>query len=362
MAELYVMTQTGLQRANDTFNRSTEEAFHRNIAGFDDYLNLANSIKEDSRDIKVYGNDLKPLIDENGIQLLVGDEPFKVTEWSLSQFATKVGVPYSYAVNMAENRKYDLFKMNFQSWIDSHAAGKEFLVRTYGSFARGVLSDSYQPTDVDFVLPLFRDGLQTSNMNFKIDKGIMNPEYTNIRVIADRQIDVGGDPHFVGFNFVSSDVGRASLKMEFFIYRYKCSNGMMFGKHGGELIKIKHTNKNFYDPNVFIDTVAASMSNLDYLVDKATEALVNANRRTLSDKDIELIIQQYKSFTGAGKRDTEFVANLVKERMTAYNTVKPTLWSATNAFTEIAQELKLDKAEAMEQFAGHLLFSKSFAA
>lgn len=374
MADLYVMTQSGLQKANDTFVRMNPNwlkhekevvatnDFRRDIKGFDQYLDLSRDIKDRSEDLNVIGLEMKPFVDENGIQLLVGDKPYKLTEWSLGQLSQKIGVPAGYAISMAEAQKYDLFVQNFQSWIDSHVAGKRFLIRTYGDSVRGVLSDSYQTTDTDFVLPLLREGLETTNMNFKIDKAIMNPEYTNMRVVSDTQIDIGGDPHFVGFSFITSDVGRAAMKVEFFVYRWKCSNGMMFGKHGGVIFRAKHTNKNFHDPNVFKEQVVASLANTPMLIEQTKEALKHANAKELKDEDVIRIIDQYKAYTGSGKKDSEYVHELVKERMNVYNNVRPTLWSVANAFTEIAQGFQVDKAERMEDFAGHLLFSKHFAA
>ena len=374
MAELYTMTQAGLQKANDTFVRERgglltlekeqvdSKIFTRKINGYDKYIDLSQGIKDECEDIEVYGMDLKPTVDDQGIKLRVDGREFKLTEWSLRQMSEKIGVPANYAVSMAEARKYSLFMQNFQSWIDSHVAGKKFLVRTYKDYVRGFLSDSYRTTDTDFILPLFQEGLMTTNMNFMLDKAIMNPEYTNMRVVSDRQISVGGDPHFTGFSFITSDVGRASMKMEFFVYRSKCTNGMMFGKHGGMLFRSKHINKNYYDPNVFKESIVASLSDLPKLVSMAEEALQNANKREVSDADFERIISEYKAYTGSGKKETEQVKELLKDRVNTYNNEKRTLWSVTNAFTEIAQGLQVEKAEKMEDFAGHILLSKYFAA
>lgn len=358
MAEIYTLTQSGLQKTNDVFNRTKTE-LHQNIGGFENYLEEAINIKNNSQDFDVMGAELVPFVDENGVALKIDGRRFNLTEWSLQQLASKLGIPYGYATKMLTADKKALFIQNFQSWINSHAVGKHFLIRTCGDNVRGVLSDKYEPTDMDYTLPLFQQGLQSTNMNMRIDKGIINPEYMNMRVISDNHIDVGGDPHFVGVQLTTSDVGRSSLKAEFFIFRERCENGMLFGKHGGILFKKVHTNKMITDPNVFIDDFVASLTNLDDLVAKTQESLIDANARTLKDEDIKKIIEGYKSFAGVGKKEIEFLQEEISDRMNAYDNVKPTLWSVTNAFTELAQQYPVQKAETMESFAGHILLTKS---
>jgi hypothetical protein len=358
MADIYTLTQAGLKKTNDMFNRTNTE-LHQNIGGFDAYLETANEIKNNSEDFNVMGSEIVPFVDEFGAAIRIDGKRYGLSEWSLQQFSSKLGIPFGYSNKMLTAGKKSLFVQNFQSWINSDAYGKKFLIRTHGDNVRGVLTDKYEPTDMDYTLPLFRKGLQSTNMNLRIDKGIINPEYMNMRVISDDHIDVGGDPHFVGMQLTTSDVGRSSLKAEFFIFRERCENGMLFGKHGGIIFKKVHTNKTITDPNVFVEDFVASLENLDGLVAKTKEALLHANAHTLKDEDIKKVIESYKSFAGVGKKEVEFLQQEVTDRMNVYNNVQPTLWSVSNAFTELAQQYPAQKAEVMESFAGHVLMTKS---
>ena len=360
--QLYIMNQNGLQATNDYFKKNNEvNTFTREIAGFDKYLHQAENIQEKARDIEIHGMDLKPVVDDQGIGLMVGDERFKMTEWSLNQFCSKTGVPSAYAVKMAEAKKFDLFVQNFDSWIQSHAAGKKLMIRTHEDNVRGILSERFNKTDMDTVLPMVQEGLGTTNMNFRMDKGILNPEYANLRMISDSRVDIGDDPHHVGFSFTTSDVGRASMKMEFFVYRSRCTNGMLFGKHGGVLFRKKHTTKDFHDPNVFKEQIIASLSNLDRLTEMVQMSLKDAQAKQVKDEDIARVIQQFKALSNISKKETDFIHEELKNRMQGYDKVDRTVWSVSNAFTELAQNYRMDKAEMMEDFAGHLILNPNTA-
>lgn len=355
----YLAKQNGIQMTDDRFQTRVMEKKTHNIEGFDAHIETAHQIKRDSEDLKVRGIDLVPFVnEENRIQLRVGDRPFYLSEWSLQQLSQKLGVPSVYATKMADAGKRDLFVQNFESWITSHHAGKEYLVRTYNNTVRGFLSDSYFPTDMDLVLPTIREGLQRTNMNFAVQKGIVNPEYANIRFVSDRPVMVGDDPHFTGISISTSDVGRASLKLEFFVYRSACTNGMLFGKHGGELFRKKHTNKNLTEKTYFMAEMDKSLKDLDTLVLTAENMLREATTYKLTDAKMDEIINTYKRFAGVGQATADNITSMVRARMDAYDKVEPTLWSVSNAFTEVAQDFHIDKAEVLENFAGHLLMTR----
>jgi hypothetical protein len=330
-----------------------------NIEGFDSFIDTANEIHLASKDYRFLGNEIKPFVDSDGlIRVNLGDENFQLTDWSLSQLAQKLGVPAAYATKMADAGKRDLFVANFQSWIDSHHAGKQFFVRTYGDTVRGFLSDSYFPTDTHSILPLVRDSLQTTNMNFQVHKGAINPEYTNIRMVSDREIRVGDDPHFVGMSVSTSDVGRASMKMEFFVYRQACTNGMLFGKHSGILFQKTHKSRHLSDNDHFLKEVQYGLKDLDALALTAENMLRDAHNYKLKDDDMNRIIREYRAYARIGEKESDGLRDNLNNFMTGYDTVKPTLWSVSNAFTEMAQQHKIEKSEVMENFAGHLLFSR----
>lgn len=360
--DFYTVKSNGIRSTIDEFNVMPQLEKTSNISGFDSFVNTAHAIEEAAEDFRVIGNDIQPFVGDDGlIKVNIGGKDghtFNITDWSLAQLSQKLGVPSSYAVKMADAGKRNLFVQNFQSWIDSHHAAKWFLVRTHGDTIRGFLSDAYHATDTGIILPLMQEGLQSTNMNFNVHKGIINPEYANIRVVADRHIQVGNDPHFMGVSLSTSDVGRASMKMEFFVYRSACTNGMLFGKHGGTLFQKKHTSRHLAEPGNFENEVRKSLSNLDNLIVYAEDILKESSVYKLKQGEMERIVNEYRTFAGVGAKETEAITESLKDFMPIYNNIDPTLWSVSNAFTEMAQLHSLDKAEKMESFAGHLLHKR----
>lgn len=364
MNRFYTVNPNGIRSTIDEFQVKEELPKSFDISGFDDFLIEAEAIQEASADYRLLGMEIKPFVDQDGmirVQLGNDGDIYNLTDWSLSQLSQRLGVPAGYATKMADAGKRDLFVANFKSWIDSHHAGKYFLARTHGDTIRGFLSDAYHATDSNIVLPIMQESLQTTNMNFNVHKGIINPEYTNVRVISDRQIDIGGDPHFMGMGMSTSDVGRATMKMEFFVYRSACTNGMLFGKHGGTIFKKKHTTRHMTDQENFESEVREGLKDIDKLVVYAEDLLKESSVYKLQQGEMDRIIGEYRNFAGIGAREAETVTETIKNFMPGYDRVDQTLWSASNAFTEMAQNYSLDRAEKMESFAGHLLHQRLHA-
>lgn len=359
MTKFYVLKPNGIGSTIDQFEVKDMVRKTHDIEGFSEFIDIANDIKESATDYNLMGIDLKPFVDDKGmIRLKAEDKVFGLTDWSLSQLSQKMGVPANYAQRMADAGKRDLFVQNFESWIDSHHAGKNFFVRTVDDTIRGFLSDSYFPSDTEMLLPVFRDALQSTNMNFQVHKGIINPEYTNIRVISDREINVGGDPHFVGMSMTTSDVGRAATKIEFFIYRSACTNGMLFGKHGGTLFRQKHVSRHMTTPEHFIEEMKDGLKDLDRLTVYAEDLLKEANQYRISKEEVQRIVNQFKAYGFGNQKELEFIQEEVDNRIPIYDSIETSLWGVSNAFTEVAQLFGADKSEQLENYAGHILHAR----
>jgi hypothetical protein len=360
--DMYANAENGLRRTNDVFEKMTVGTqFSRLVKGIDPLIERANIIQMHALDYKAYGAHITPVVDEEGIKFKIeGDTPmdgkeYKVTEWSLGQICGQLKIPISYALDMVKAGKYDLFKENFNSWLKSHVAGKQFFLRTIDDKLRGILSDRYQPIDADYMLPKLRDKLATTSYGFYIDKAILNPEYTNIRIISDRSIQVDGDPHFIGMRYSSSDVGRASFKYELFMFRSMCSNGQFFGKKDFNSIYHKHTIKEFFNEGYFekeMDLVVESVTPMTTRVGKALEI---SKAKVLDERTVARIMDQFQTKSKVIKKDIETLRHDILETSTNYSPVT-TLWSLTNSFTEIAQRQSDPiRAEQMERFSGELL-------
>lgn len=357
---LYTDAANGLKKTDDAFVKmTTGDQFSRLVKGMDPLIERANIIKMHALDYTVYGEQVKPVIDEEGIKLAITQDEstkeYKLTDWSLGQFCAQLKIPVAYALDMIKAGKHKLFIENFQSWINSHAAGKQFFMRTIDNKLRGVLSDRYQPIDADYMLPKLRHKLGLTDMGFYVDKAVLNPEYTNVRIISDRKIAIAGDPHFIGMRYATSDVGRASFSYELFMFRSRCTNGMFFGRKDFNAINHMHTVKEFFKEGYFEAEMDQVIGSVEPMVRKVSKALEVSQGQRLDDKTINRILEQFHSRTRFNKNE---VMPLREEILTAaadYATA-PTLWSLTNGFTEAAQNQRdPQRAEQMERFSGELL-------
>jgi hypothetical protein len=360
---LYTSAENGLKRTNDMFEKmQTGEQFSRLVKGIDPLIERADLIKTHALDYTVYGAQLSPVIDEEGVKFRIsGDTPmdgkeYKVTEWSLSQICGQLKIPTSYAIEMIKAGKHALLIENFNSWLKSHAAGKKFLMRTIDDKLRGILSSRYQPIDADYMLPKLREKLKTTDHGFYVDKAILNPEYTNIRIISDRKFSVDGDPHFIGMRYSSSDVGRAGFKYELFMFRSRCTNGMFFGKKDFNSISHTHTIKEFFNDGYFEKEMDLVVQSIEPMTNRVGKALEIAQTKVLDEKSVARIMEQFQTRTKVTKKDIEAVRSEIMIASANYSDVT-TAWSLTNAFTEVAQHQNdPTQAEQMERFSGELLF------
>jgi hypothetical protein len=359
--KLYTNAENGLKRTNDVFEKTAVgEQFSRLVKGIDPLVERANLIKMHALDYNVYGAHLTPVVDEEGIKFRIeGDTPmdgkeYKVTEWSLGQICGKLKIPTSYAIEMIKSGKHELFKENFNSWLKTNA-DKKFLMRTIDDKLRGVLSERYQPIDADYMLPKLREKLATTDYGFYVDKSILNPEYTNIRIISDRRFEVNGDPHFVGMRYSSSDVGRASFNYELFMFRSRCTNGMFFGKKDFNNINHTHTIKEFFNEGYFEKEMDLVLESVGPMTNRIGKSLEIAQSKVLDEKAVSRIMEQFQNQSKVVKKDVESLRQEILLASTHYSDVT-TAWSLTNAFTEIAQlQTDVTRAEQMERFSGELL-------
>jgi hypothetical protein len=358
--DFYIVSEDGIRSVENIFKIKEDKdlPFSKGVTGLDKFIQRANEIKGDSFDQLVIGrNMVAEASPGSGIKLLINGIPFHLSSWSLNQLAAALHIPSKYARDMVANKKFDLFNQNFKSWSESHGIDKKFNVRTYKNSVRGILSTDYVPVDSHYLLPLLQNGLSGTGMEFKVDRGTINPEFTNIRIISNQQISVANDPHYVGFKFSTSDVGQSVVRFEYFIFRAKCTNGMFFGKVGGDLIRKRHTTRELNNQRYIESMIGDAFKNIDGLIEQTTNALQHAKDRVITSNDMERIMERFLARTTFGKKRTDMLFDRVKY-ISETNYEGNNLFSIANAITEIAQDFDIKSQEEAETFSGDLLFAR----
>ncbi|BAL01915.1 hypothetical protein OBV_p-00600 (plasmid) [Oscillibacter valericigenes Sjm18-20] len=275
-----------------------------------------------------------------------------ITDTAFSQLCTRLGVPAKYVRKCVESGKTSLALANFHAWSDD--CRNNMLVREYDGVARAVLSDSYAPYDSYKVLRA---------LNYTVDSKRFVP--TQVHLAADRlhvrfvdynqlPVDNDGSPLYAGFIVDSSDVGRGSLNMKFFLYRSVCRNGMAISSLGGTLFRQSHIGEKMTESKMMVFNRA--FMDVDRLCENAV-ALVKENRgKQLKDYEMEMYLEKARREMRLSEKSMDKLKGLVGNN----SVYEPTKWGFINGVTELAQDFTLDTRIDMENWAGEL-FTKSAA-
>ena len=111
---------------------------------------------------------------------------------------------------------------------------------------------------------------------------------------------VNGEDLFAGIQIDSSDVGRSTLSVSFFIFKQICTNGLCISKGSGQLFCQKHIGITASD---FHDEFLQSMKNYDAVCEEVTNLIIDSKEKVLdvntksSDEVIQSVISNIKNMT-----------------------------------------------------------------
>lgn len=267
----------------------------------------------------------------------VGD--FPVTEHGRKQIARKLGIPLPYYKRMEQSGKFDLLAENLNAWFPERGRS---LFRTLDGSIRAMLSDRYKPMDNGPVLAAALDTLKGSGVEIK--ECYLTEERMHVKATVPhlRQDIVDGDTVIPGIVISNSEVGKGSLRVEPFLYRLVCSNGMIGQRAltrvhlGSELDALdgllsEATLAKYQEATIAIveDTIKGVFDPVE--LDKWMTDLREGTRRQL-EKPTEAVDWTAKRFS-LGKTLTESVLDeFVKGG-------DSTQWGLANAITAVARQV-----------------------
>lgn len=271
-----------------------------------------------------------------------------ISEFAFSQLCTRLGVPASYVKKCFDNGKVNLALDNFQAWAGD--CDKNMLIREHNGVARAVLSDSYAPFDSYQVLRALN---YTVSERFKPSQVFLSEDRLNIRFVDYEPLATNdGSQIFPGFTVSSSDVGRGSLSVKFFLYRYACQNGLVVSSMGGTLFRQSHIGASMSESKIAVFNRA--FMDLQTLSERSNE-LIKVNRdKHLKDFELQMYLSKARSELKLSEKSMDKLTMLIGGKY-EMNT-----WGVINSVTELAQDFTLDTRIALESWAGDL-FTKSAA-
>lgn len=159
------------------------------------------------------------------------DHAFKLNSWSAGQVASYTDIPKSYFDRLRGERP-DLLSLNVNHGLEkisreTAAKPESRMIRTLDGQVRAFLSSRYRRLDgydlLNETLPIMLDH------GFRPLESELTEKRVYVKAVTDRiQADVKpGDTVQFGLLISSSDVGAGSLRVEPFLNRLVCANGMV---------------------------------------------------------------------------------------------------------------------------------------
>ena len=310
-------------------------------------VNELNRQKANSRDVIVDSRKLQASVfdvaPEEGIGLFLGEgKAIPLTEWAHQQLADKTGIPIRYYNRIREAQQFELLVENVNAWIRQK---ERRLIRILDGNVRAILSDRYRPMDNHDLLFAALDEFKQHGVD--IHRCDLTEQYMYMKVVQPHEIREikENDKVVPGLILSNSEVGAGSFKVEPFILRLVCNNGLIGEQvirkiHLGERrdigdiwsdktlkmkdevlwSEVKDVIKATFDPTIFNEWVEKLKRGTEIEVESPTTA-------------VDSVAAKY-SISEEKKRD-----------LLDYFTTQeaPTQWGLANAVTRLAQ--KEEKAE-----------------
>lgn len=340
-----LLGQTGDEKLIRLVTDNQNEA----IGNFYNLKREAENIKARSVDLLDSWKNIRVKQDEQNILLDVKDKgEFLFSNNGLTALCNAAGVPTTYIKKCLGENHADLACKNINTWLDRLSQDKEMFLRTTDNRLYGLLSNKYTVFDDHEVLDAV-EGVLSPYHNYSVKNYYISPEILKARIVSREKININGEELSFGFDIKNSRVGRASCEIAIIIYRWICSNGVIFGGGKGFMYAKRHI---AISREQFITEFVEMLDQAPDTVKYIKKSIEDSQGIQLNSQNIQNLINRFKaeniSRNAAGR-----IEQIMDEK---YNR---TLWGMTQAITELAQEYNLETREKMEEFAGKILLAKA---
>jgi hypothetical protein len=313
--------------------------------------------KKNSLDLIVESRALKAVPDEgDGIRLAIPEYgEFPLTEWAHGQLADKLGIPRRYYERMRNSGKSELLAENVNAWLEER---ERRLIRILDGRIRAILSDRYRMMDnydiVFLALDEFKRRETVEIYRIDLTETMLYLKAVD-RTLAEsiREEDVVHG----GIIIRNSEVGASALRIEPFILRRVCGNGLIL-QHSLKKIHLGRQTLEIGEINWSDETRE--------LEDRAIWAKIRDIIRATFDRQIfQSWVRKLRESTQVKiEKPIEAVENIVghlglseeqKQRLLMHFS-EPTKYGLINAVANLAGELKdVEEQVKLEEFAGRML-------
>lgn len=326
-------------------------------------------VQDNSKDFLVPVKKME--MNEAGQIVIDGSEKvhkFNLNNWSSGQLASYTDIPKGYFDRVkAEAPK--LFADNVNHGLERKGAESR-MVRTLDGEVRAFVSNKFRRGLGNFELLEANLPILLEN-GFEVQSSELTEKRLYVKAVTPKvtaDIKVGDTVNF-GIVLSNSDVGAGEFKLETFIYRLSCLNGMVGqklssarhitraisgGDEASELFSDKTLNLNdaaFFSGMRDLFLNAIKPENFDIAVNKIREAADRKIRNTDLEEVVELAMNTTKTQGEAIKH------GILAALMTGNEGAGLTQWGLANSFTRAAQDVALtyDTATELERAGGQII-------
>jgi hypothetical protein len=275
------------------------------------------------------------------------------------QLSDKLQIPKKYYDRMLATAPA-LLADNVNTWLRKSPDNR--MVRTVGGKARALLSDRYRPLDNDIILETVLPILMEQS-GYDIKSAEITDKRMYLQVISPRLTGdvVVGDTVQAGLTISNSEVGLGSVRIEPFLYRLKCLNGMIMATS----MKRHHVGKTIEIGEDFFTVETINADNRAFLL-KVRDTVNNAFDELAFQETLKKV-----SITVDNRIETTHIQAFVMDVTEKYDMSKPegesllanlinggslTQWGLANAVTQLANDVEdYDRCVEIQRIGGKII-------
>lgn len=265
------------------------------------------------------------------------EKPYRLLENAQRQLCARLGVPYSYMLKCPEFLQRD----NMSYWLPQERNEQLFFRLNGADDVRALFTPRYVPLDnFDVVKRLLEIGYMKDTQAFlRIDDGFMSisiPDPESRFVLGN-----GQDEFMHGINISNSEIGLSSIRIEAWVLRIVCMNGLVARHVTGQFAK-RHV-------------ISGLVDGLPVLIEQAKQSRTDTEERLLTTMNTRLFDreQTFERFN----RQFGLSPKLQMTVQRASTGEEETMFDIISTYTRAAHytDLTADESYRLEEVGGIIL-------
>lgn len=275
---------------------------------------------------------------------------YAFTNNSFSQLCERSGMGVtSYMKKCISNGLYHLVPSNLNDWLRS-VGNKELLVRFKGNTVVAFLSSKYGIFDHGDALECLSDALGGES-RYRIEAQSLGLDNMSVRLVDTEEFLIkdesgGRDKSTAGLIFRNGQTGKSVASVEFLIYTFACTNGLIVAQDRGIVYKRKHISISKED---FTEQITSTIEQFPLYVETAKKDMERARQIVISSKERDKLRNQLKRGLGIGENTVDEIYEVMDTQWDA------NAWGIAGAITEVAQKFSAERQYQFERYAGELV-------